>query len=173
MKKHAWILVGLSLVAFVALVGCATAVPTSTPQPSSTPTPTAAPTSTPAPTATPAATQPSISTSPVTLTVEELTGFWDGDAGCIEFKPDGTWLAGYSPSFIQAGRYDHEGKFSVEGDLLTLSDTPGCDLDIGVYRLKSKAEGQLTLGRVKDDCWNGFTEWSRWPTFASELRRVP
>ena len=192
MVKHAWILVGLSLVACVALVSCATSVPTGTPQPTNTPTPmpaptssptvpptqtpvptltpTAAPTSTLAPAATPAATQPSTSTQPLTLTVEELVGFWDSPEGCIGFKPDGTWLVGYSPSFIQAGNYDWEGKFRVEGDLLTLSDTVNCD--IGVYRLESKSEAKLTLARVKDDCETYWGE-PRWHAFASELQRLP
>jgi hypothetical protein len=199
MSKLVWIVV---FVVSVVLAGCAAPMPTNTPLPTSTPTWTPAPTSTPpppptqtpvptltptpaptrtlVPTPAPAATQPSTATLPLTLTAEELVGIWQaGDRWYAELKRDGTWgLAAY-PQFLKAAQYEVEGKFGVEGDLLTLSDTALCEGAIGVYRLESKAEGKLTFALVKDDCKTSqeqaaiFYNFQRWAAFASLLERVP
>ena len=163
MSKRVWI-----IVASVVLAGCAAPMPTSTPLPTSTPTwtpaptrtpllpptqtpvptltPTTTPTRTPAPTPAPSPTQPSTETLPLTLRAEELVGIWQAGHGWYaEFKPDGTWTLGAKPQDLKAGLYDYEGKYSVERDLLSLSDTMMCPDVIGVYQLESKAEGKLTF----------------------------
>ncbi len=194
MKRLVWILaITLGLVACVALAGCAAAVPTNTPQPTHTPTrtpaptstptapptqtavptltPTAAPTNTSVPTATPAATQPSTSTLPLTLTSQELVGFWktgDTEPEWIEFKRDGTYATAPSLAKLKEGLIDNEGKFRVEGDLLSVTDG-WCGNLVGVYRPESKAAGKLTFAKVQDDC---ITSPPRWVGF-SLLEREP
>jgi len=171
MEKHAWILMGLSLVACMALAGCANAAPTDTPPPTRTSAPTATPTAppnTPAPTATPAAAQP------LTLVVEDLVGIWrTGDSfyQWIELKADGTLAVSGSLPGLRAGMADMEGQFTVERDELSVKDN-WCGDVVAVFRLESKAEGKLTFERVKDDC--GYAPdvmYSRWAVF-SALERV-
>jgi len=194
MRKLIWI-----AIVSVVLAGCAAPAPTSTPLPTKAPTRTPAATSTPtpsptqmpvptltpttAPTQTPApaptATQPSAAIGPLTLTAEELVGIWKaGDEGYIEVKGDGTWALAAYPMYLEAGKYDYEGKFSVERDRLSVSDTAICQDVAGEYQLESKTEDKLTFALVKDDCRTPdkddfSTSFRRWAVFTSPLERVP
>ena len=87
----------------------------------------------------------------LTITVEELVGFWKDVDGYIEFKPDGTWAFATTLDALKAGTLYVEGTFSVEGDEITILDDI-CGNRIGVYRLETKTENKLTFTQVKEEC---------------------
>lgn len=83
----------------------------------------------------------------------DLVGTWrydrgDGSSFLLSFAADNT----YSADLDQDGVPDLKGKYTVEGDTMTIEDTTGdCVGKVGVYTMQM--EGKLmTLTEVSDDC---------------------
>ena len=88
----------------------------------------------------------------LTLTVEELVGYWKDVDGYLEFKPDGTFGYATTLDALRAGNLEAFGKFKVEGDEFTFVSDNFCGDKIGIYRLIMKTENKMTFTLVQEEC---------------------
>jgi len=109
--------------------------------------PTAAPPTQPPPTAEPT-TPPASPTPAVTLTVDDMVGFWQKTPGFAQYRADGSVSFSHRLDGLYLGDYIYHLDFSVDGDSLTEhgNGAPDCSSDYtNVYQLLEKQEDKLVF----------------------------
>jgi len=119
--------------------------------------PPTAPPAQPPPTAEPT-TPPASPTPAVTLTMDDMVGFWQKTPGYAQYRADGSVSFSHRLDGLYLGDYIYHIGFSVDGDNLTEqgNGVPDCSSNYtNVYQLQEKQEDKLVFSGIKVECQGG------------------